>query len=102
MSAGLSNRRLAERLDRHAKLLEIAGESAFRARSYTRAAKTVRDLDVPAADLAREGALQTLPGIGDAMAGAISSLLETGSFTGHDELVQKFPESLLDRSSCST
>lgn len=98
MSAGISNRRLAERLDRHARLLEIAGESEFRVRSYTRAAETVRELDVPAADLAREGALQTLPGIGDAMAGAISSLLESGSFAGHDELVQKFPESLLDLS----
>lgn len=96
MSPPLSNHRLAERLDRHARLLDIAGESAFRVRAYTRAAEAVRELDVPASELAGEGKLQTLPGIGEAMAGAISSLLDTGTFSGHDELVQKFPESLLD------
>jgi DNA polymerase (family 10) len=99
MSAGLSNRRLAERLDRHARLLEIAGESAFRARAYTRAAEALRDLEVPASTLAQEGKLQSLPGVGEAMAGAISSLLTAGSFAGHDELVQHFPESLLDLAS---
>jgi DNA polymerase (family 10) len=99
MSAELSNGRLAERLDRHARLLEIAGESAFRARAYSRAAEAVRELDVPASELAREGKLQSLPGVGEAMAGAISSLLATGSFVGHDELVQHFPESLLDLAS---
>lgn len=99
MSAELSNRRLAERLDRHARLLEIAGESAFRARAYTRAAEAVRGLDVPASELARDDKLQTLPGIGEAMAGAISSLLATGTFSGHEALVQKFPETLLDLAS---
>lgn len=99
MSAGLSNSRLAERLDRHARLLEIAGESAFRARSYLRAAETVRELDVPVNEIARDGLLRTLPGVGEAMAGAITSLLETGSFAGHDELTQQFPESLLDLAS---
>jgi DNA polymerase (family 10) len=96
MSAALSNRRLAERLERHARLLEIAGESAFRARAYTRAAETVRELDVPASALARDGKLQSLPGVGEAMAGAIASLLESGTFTGHDELSKRFPETLLD------
>lgn len=99
MSAELSNRRLAERLDRHARLLEIAGESAFRARAYTRAAEVVRELDVPASDLDRAGKLQSLPGVGETMAGAISSLLRSGSFAGHDELVQHYPESLLDLAS---
>lgn len=99
MSAALSNRRLAERLERHARLLEIAGESAFRARAYTRAAEAIRDLDVPVSELAREARLQALPGVGDALAGAIISLLETGTFAGHEELVQGFPESLLDLAS---
>ena len=96
MSAALSNRRLAERLERHARLLEIAGESAFRARAYTRAAETVRELDVPASELASDGKLQSLPGVGEAMAGAIASLLQSGTFTGHDELARRFPETLLD------
>jgi DNA polymerase (family 10) len=99
MSASLSNRRLADFLERHGRLLEIAGESSFRVRAYTKVAEAIRDLDVSASDLAREGRLQSLPGVGEAMAGAISSLLETGTFAGHDELVQKFPESLLDLAS---
>ncbi len=99
MSAELSNRRLAERLDRHARLLEIAGESAFRVRAYARAAEAVRDLAVPVSELDRNGTLQSLPGVGEAMAGAISSLLATGSFAGHDELIQHYPESLIDLAS---
>lgn len=99
MSASLSNRRLADLLDRHGRLLEIAGESTFRARAYAKAAEGVRELGIPASELAREGKLQTLPGVGEAMAGAISSLLETGTFSGHDELIQEYPESLLDLAS---
>ena len=63
------------------------------------AAETVRELDVPVNEIARDGLLRTLPGVGEAMAGAITSLLETGSFAGHDELTQQFPESLLDLAS---
>ncbi|MCA9879150.1 MAG: hypothetical protein KC442_15270, partial [Thermomicrobiales bacterium] len=60
MSGNLSNRRLAELLDRHGKLLEIAGESPFRSRAYSKAATAIRELDVPASDLAQAGQLQTL------------------------------------------
>ena len=96
MSSGLSNRRVAERLEQHARLLEIAGESPFRARAYVRAAEAVRDLDQPVSDLAESGALQTLPGVGETMAGAIISLLESGTFPAHRQLMETYPESLLE------
>ena len=96
MSSGLSNHRVAERLEQHARLLEIAGESPFRARAYVRAAEAVRDLDQPVSDLAESGALQTLPGVGETMAGAIISLLESGTFPAHRQLVETYPESLLE------
>lgn len=99
MSTGLSNRRLAELLDRHGKLLEIAGESTFRSRAYAKAAEVIRDHGNPVSELSQDGGLQTLPGIGDAMAGAIASLLETGTFAAHDELIARFPETLLDLAS---
>lgn len=96
MSGPLSNRRLAELLDRHGKLLEIAGESSFRSRAYSKAATAIRELDVPASALAEAGRLQTIPGVGEAMAGAITSLLQSGTFAGHEELTRQYPESLLD------
>jgi DNA polymerase (family 10) len=59
-------------------------------------AEVVRELEVPASELAQENKLETLPGVGGAMSEAISSLLQTGSFPAHQELIERFPESLID------
>ena len=94
MTEPLSNGAIAELLERHGTLLEVAGESPFRSRAYLRAAESIRLLPESIANLAREGRLREIPGIGTGIAAIIEEILSTGAFAAHTELTGQFPESL--------
>lgn len=77
----MENQRIAQLLDRTAQLLEVKEANPFRIRSYHQAADTIRYLDSDVSDLYQnEGVdgLKALAGIGDALAGTIEEMLETG------------------------
>jgi len=65
---------IAEILDRHGRLLEIAGESPFRTRAYTRAAETIQVFPEHLAVLAGEGRLREVPGVGEGLAAIIEQM----------------------------
>jgi DNA polymerase (family X) len=94
MTIALSNAAVAEILERHGRLLEIAGESPFRTRAFTRAAESLRMFPDRVATVAAEGRLQEIPGIGEGISAAIQQILVNGSFDAHRELTSRFPESL--------
>jgi DNA polymerase (family 10) len=96
MKTTLTNRAVAELLERHGELLEIAGESPFRTRAYSRAAEGIRSVSVPLNDLIVQGRLRDIPGVGEGIASAVAQLLETGRFSAHDELTRQIPESLVE------
>jgi len=58
MTAGISNSAVADLLERHGRLLEIAGESPFRTRAFTRAAESLRLYPERVAEVAAEGRLR--------------------------------------------
>lgn len=91
-----SNAEIADLLDRHAGLLDVAGESAFRSRAYRRAAESVRFHPEPIALVARDGRLTTIPGVGEGIATSIEQILATGRFAVHDDLVARVPETLVE------
>jgi len=91
-----SNAEVAEFLERHGDLLEVAGESAFRSRAYRRAAEAVRFHPEPIALVAREDRLLTIPGVGEGIAASIDQILATGRFAIHDELAERVPEKLIE------
>lgn len=95
MSDRLANGAIADLLDRHGQLLQVAGESPFRSRAYTRAAESLRIQPEHLVALAAEGRLREIPGIGPGIAAAIEQILETGSFADHTDLTSRFPESLV-------
>lgn len=70
MNAGLSNGAIVDLLERHARLLEIAGESPFRRRAYSRAAESLRIHPESIVVVAAEGRLRDIPGIGEGIAAA--------------------------------
>ena len=92
----MTNREVADLLERHGMLLEIAGESPFRTRAYSRAAEGLRQLQMPVSEFAEEGRLREIAGVGEGIAAAISQVLTTGRFAAHQELTSQFPESLLE------
>ena len=80
-TAGLArNRVISERLREAADLLLAQGAEDFRVRAYHKAAETVAHLDRDVGEIAADGAgaLDDVPGIGPAIAGAIAELLRTG------------------------
>jgi DNA polymerase (family X) len=94
MTVGASNSAVADVLERHGRLLEIAGESPFRRRAFTRAAESLRLYPERVAEVAAEGRLREIPGIGEGISAAISQILETGSFDAHRHLTDRIPETL--------
>lgn len=72
-----ANQRVTDLFHKMAELLEIHGESPFRARAYRRAAIVISQLpdDVSAYNLTQ---LDHLPGIGKALAHQIREICETG------------------------
>lgn len=96
MSLDSSNGAIARLLELHGQLLEIAGESPFRRRAYTRVADEIRLLREPLIDIAAAGRLREIPGVGEGLAAIISELLTTGSFSDHVELTARFPKSILE------
>lgn len=91
-----TNAAAADTLDDYAVLLELSGESPFRVRAYQRAAESIRGLDRPLAELATEGRLLRVPGIGAGIAAALTELLATGRFPPLDDLRRQIPLSLLE------
>jgi DNA polymerase (family 10) len=96
MTPPLSNDAIASLLERHGRLLVVAGESPFRARAFERAAESVRLYPEPLARVAERGDLTTIPGVGEGIAYAISRILATGAFPAHDELTRRIPESIIE------
>lgn len=77
----MSNAEIADVFDEVAGLLEAQQANPFRVQAYRNGARTLRSLDVPAAEiLEREGAdgLERLPAIGRSLADAIEQIIDTG------------------------
>ena len=96
MTARVSNSSVADMLERHGRLLEIAGESPFRTRAFTRAAESLRLYPERVSQLAAEGRLREIPAVGEGISAAITQILETGSFDAHLQLTERIPESLIE------
>lgn len=91
----MQNAEIAKVLDDVAEMLEVRGENFFRVRAYRNAARAIRDHPGSAAELDEE-ALQEIPGIGADLAGKIVTLVKTGDFDLHRELVRQVPSGLLE------
>ena len=61
-----------------ADLLDILGENPYKSRAYRRAAHKLGNTYLDVEQLAREGRLQEIPGIGSALEKKIKELITTG------------------------
>lgn len=90
----ITNAEIAAALFSHADLLELAGESPFRARAYRAAAESIRDWPEPVASVAGAAGLRAIPGVGDGIAAAVTDLVSSGSHQPFDDLAAAIPPSL--------
>ena len=95
----MNNEAIARRFHRLAGLMEIRGDDPFRLRSYRNAAEAIEVWPTPLKDIVRDegvAGLQTIPGVGKAIAGKVMDLLDHGSFDAWDRLTAETPETVLD------
>jgi DNA polymerase (family X) len=91
----VDNRRIAERLDAFASLLELAEANPYMARAYRRAAETIRATPAPVAELVRGGRVRELRGIGPGIESRLRELVETGAIEELAELERDLAPALV-------
>jgi DNA polymerase (family X) len=90
------NGEIAEAFEELASLYELDGAVVYRVGAYRNAAKAIREAGVSVADMAREGRVAELPGVGKTIAEKIDALLETGSIPSADKLKARIPSGLIE------
>ncbi len=91
----MKNQEVAEIFRQVAALLEIKGDNPYRIRAYQRAAQNIEALTVEVEELAAQGKLERIPGIGKDLAQKIKEILATGTLSLYEELKREVPPELL-------
>lgn len=91
----MSNTEIARILQETADLLELTGGNPHRARAFSRAARSLGNLEDSADDRLSDGTLTDVQGIGDAMADHVAEISQSGSFDLYDELLSAVPPGLM-------
>ncbi len=79
--------------------MDIRGDDPFRLRSYRNAAEAIETWPTPLKQIAAaEGVagLQSIPGVGKAIAAKVIEMLERGTFDAWERLTAETPETVLD------
>ena len=91
----MDNTSIAKIFENIANLLELKGDIPFKIRAYQRAARTIEHLPAPVSQLAAEGRLRELPGIGQELEEKIHEMLTTGDLVYYQRLYSEFPEGII-------
>jgi DNA polymerase (family X) len=95
----MDNQTIAQSFYRLAALMEIRGDDPFRLRSYRNAGEAIETWPSPMKTIAaNEGitGLQSIPGVGKAIAGKIVELLDRGTFDAWERITKETPATILD------
>jgi DNA polymerase (family 10) len=91
----MDNYQIADLFSLYAKLLDIHGENAFKAKSYAAAAFTIEKLQVPLMELSKDK-ISTIKGIGTSVVQKIHEVLATEKLSVLDELIDKTPSGIIE------
>ena len=92
----MNNREVAAVFDQIADLLEIQGEQVYKVLAYRRAAQEIGSLGRSLQTIWEAGELETIPGVGKAIATKIDELLRTGKLEFAEKLAAEVPPGLVD------
>jgi len=90
----MEKKQIAEILDEMGTLLELKGENPFRVRAYRNASLVISTLNADLAQLAAQGTLTSIKGIGKGLAEIITELMRTGTSKEHEQLRASVPAGL--------
>jgi len=95
----MDNGAIARRFYQLAALMEIRGDDPFRLRSYRNAAEAIEVWPTALKRIAEKdgmAGLQTIPGVGKAIAGKVVELLDKGTFDAWERITAETPATVLD------
>jgi len=87
----VKNREIAAILYEMAELLELHAENRFKIIAYSKAARAIESLKEDIVQVCREKRLQSIPGVGKAIAQKVEEYLRTGRIQSHQELLAQTP-----------
>jgi DNA polymerase (family 10) len=92
----MKNQFVADVLYMIADLLDLKGENFFKIRAYRIAAQTIEALDEDVEKLVNQSRLESIPGVGEALAKKITELVQTGKIEYLERLKKEMPPGLID------
>ena len=92
----VKNREVAGLLYEMAELLELHVENRFKIIAFSKAARAIESLPEDISLVCREKRLQSIPGVGKAIAQEVEEYLKTGLIKAHQELLAKTPSGLVE------
>lgn len=92
----MRNKEIAEKFYELAEIAELANENPFKVKAYLEAARVIENLTLPIEDIAKEGKLLEIKGIGKGIADKIQEYIEKGIISKLEELKKIVPEGLLE------
>lgn len=92
----MKNREIAALFNEIADILELRGENRFRINAYRRAGQSVDGLSKSIEDIAAEGKLNEIPGIGKDLEAKIGEYIDTGRIGMLDSLKEDTPAVLIE------
>jgi DNA polymerase (family 10) len=87
----VKNREVANILNEMAELLELHAENRFKIIAYGKAARIIESLKEDVEQICREGRLDSIPGVGKAIAQKVEEYLRTGKIQAHQDLLKDTP-----------
>jgi DNA polymerase (family X) len=91
----MKNRELANLFEKMADILEFKGENPFKISAYRKASRIIGDLTQDIEEIAEQGELKNVPGIGEGMAQKIVEYLKTGKIAKFEEVRKGVPDELI-------
>lgn len=92
----MSNQEIAHLLKGMAAAYQIREDKQFRVKAYEEAAVSVEHATSSLKDLWDDGKLETLPGIGKAIASYLDELFRTGKVSHFEKVMGKFPPAMFE------
>jgi DNA polymerase (family 10) len=94
----MENREIAQMLQETADLMEVGAEDGFRIRSYRNAASVIASHAERIQDILLDPGRKVteIPGIGKGLAFVLTEIAQRGSFERRDEMLKKYPASVLE------
>ncbi|MFA9400406.1 MAG: DNA polymerase/3'-5' exonuclease PolX [Acidobacteriota bacterium] len=92
----MTNAEIAAALDELAVLYQLDGADRYRVLAYTNAARTIKGQGRSVEEMARQGQVTELPGVGKTLEEKIVALIETGDIPAAVVLKEKLPPGLIE------